>query len=338
MIKIGLEYHSILKNIFGEIKNYQQSNQIQVCCPRCQQRDGLDISDGKFNLEINTEKKVFRCWKCDEPRFSGSLGKLIREFGTRIDYELYKSFASSGVNFTDNEYDDVIISLPKEMIYFSNMDVRNKEHVEAYMYLVNNRKYNREIILKYRMGFCVEGKYRGRIIFPSYDLNGNVNYFVSRLINENNKKVSKYLNPEINKDKIIFNEGLLNFDSTIYLVEGSFDSISLINAVPMLGKTLSSALMKKLIKYKPNIVLLLDPDAYKSSIELYYMLYDIYVNCEDRVKIVKLPIKNNEDIDEIRKKYGNDRIKEILYGARKLNIDDHFEKKLNSFINKKRWN
>lgn len=51
------------------------------------------------------------------------------------------------------------------MIYFSNMDVRNKEHVEAYMYLVNNRKYNREIILKYRMGFCVEGKYRGRIIF-----------------------------------------------------------------------------------------------------------------------------------------------------------------------------
>lgn len=75
-------------------------------------------------------------------------------------------------------------------------------------------------------------------------MNGNVNYFVSRLINENNKKVSKYLNPEINKDKIIFNEGLLNFDSTIYLVEGSFDSISLINAVPMLGKTLSSALMK----------------------------------------------------------------------------------------------
>lgn len=57
MIKIGLEYHSILKNIFGEIKNYQQSNQIQVCCPRCQQRDGLDISDGKFNLEINTEKR-----------------------------------------------------------------------------------------------------------------------------------------------------------------------------------------------------------------------------------------------------------------------------------------
>jgi len=94
----------------------------------------------------------------------------------------------------------------------------------------------------------------------------------------------------------------------------------------MLGKTLSTTLFLKLKETKPEVVVLLDPDAYKDSIELYYTLHTIYIGCEERVKIVKLPTK--EDLDELRKNQGIDEVIKSLYGARQLIIDDYFIKKL----------
>ena len=178
----GQEFHSIIQNIFGDVQGYMNSEQLQVNCPRCQERDGLNHPDGKFNLEINTAKRMFRCWKCDEPKFSGSLGRLVRIFGGHVDYEMYKSFA--GI-FHDYVYDDeekeyVQVKLPEEFVSFSQMDASNPEHFEAYNYLVNERKISRDIILRYRLGFCTTGKYANRIIIPSFDASGDVNYFVGR--------------------------------------------------------------------------------------------------------------------------------------------------------------
>jgi len=323
----GHEFHSILQNIFEEVRGLNENEQLQVNCPRCQEREGLSHPDGKFNLEINTAKRMFRCWKCDEPRFSGSLGKLIRIFGSRIDYEVYKSYAGS---FRDYDIDEdqtefIEVKLPDEMISFSQMDVTNPEHFEAYNYLVNERKLSRDIILKYRLGFCTTGRYAKRIIIPSYDKDGDVNYFVARYYGTDQKlrKHAPYRNPKADKDAIIFNEGLVNWDSTVYLVEGAFEMLSFpVNAVPMLGKTLSTTLFKKLKEVKPEVVVLLDPDAYKNSVELYYILHTIYIDCEERVKIVKLPTK--EDLDELRKNQGLGEVIKALYGARGLTVDDYF--------------
>ena len=317
--------------MFGDVQGLNDSEQLQVCCPRCQEREGLSYPDGKYNLEINTGKRMFRCWKCDEPKFSGSLGRLIRIFGSNVDYEMYKSYA--GV-FQDYVYDEdekeyVQVKLPDEMVYFSQMDVSNPEHFEAYNYLVNDRKISRDIILRYRLGFCTTGKYAKRIIIPSFDAKGEVNYFVGRYYGNDKKLQNKlpYLNPVADKDVIIFNEGLVNWDSTLYLVEGAFEMLSFpVNIIPMLGKTLSTTLFLKLKELKPDVVVLLDPDAYKNSIELYYILYTIYVGYEERVRIVKLPTE--EDLDELRKNQGIDEVIKSLYGARGLTIDDYFIQKL----------
>lgn len=328
----GQEFHSIIQNIFSDVNGYLQSEQLQVCCPRCQEREGLSHPDGKYNLEINTAKRMFRCWKCEDPKFSGSLGKLIRLYGSHIDYEIYKSYVGSIQDYVFDEDDDIIIQvkLPDEMIYFSQMESNNLEHFEAYNYLVNERKIPRDIILKYRLGFCTTGKYKKRIIIPSFDTNGGINYFVGRNYGSkivNGVKISPYLNPKADKDKIIFNEGLINWDSTVYLVEGAFDMLSFpINSIPMLGKTISTTLFNKLNELKPDVVVLLDPDAYKNAIELFYILYTIYVGCEERVKLVKLP--TNEDIDELRKNQGIDEVIKSLYGARTLTIEDYFIQKL----------
>ena len=325
----GQEFHSIIENVFGEVQGLMQSEQVQVNCPMCQERDGLSEPDGKFNLEINTARRQFRCWKCDEPRFSGSLGRLVRTFGSDADYQMYKSYAGSyyEYDYEEDEKEYAAVKLPEEMILFSQMEVGNLEHFEAYNYIINNRKITRDIVLKYRLGFCTTGKYEKRIIVPSYDANGEVNYFLGRTYDPLMEKKKKYDNPRSDKDKIIFNEGLVNWDSTVYLVEGAFEMLSFpVNIIPMLGKTISTTLYLKLKEMKPDVVVLLDPDAYKSSIDLYYKLHTLYVDCEERVRIVKLPTM--DDLDNLRKKFGIDEVIKSLRGARGLTVDDYFVNKL----------
>jgi len=328
----GIEFHNIIYKIFdGDVKGINESEQLKVNCPRCQQRDGLLYPDGKYNLEINTSKRVFKCWKCDEPRFSGSLGKLIRIYGSTADYEIYKSYSSilGDITYTsENNNDEIILSLPKEFISFADMNLNNPEHIKAYNYLIFDRKISREKILKYRLGFCLEGKYKNRIIIPSYGKDGDINYFVSRTFNEKIKL--KYLNPDISKSLFIFNEGYINWDKTVYLVEGVFDMLSLpSNAIPLLGKTIFDLLLEKIEYYKPNIIILLDPDAFNSALSLFYMLKSLYVDEEEKLKFIKL--NGNEDINEIYIKGGDDKVSEVLKTARVLMTDDYFINNLNDY-------
>ena len=320
----GQEFHDIIFNVFdGDVRGVGESEQLQCNCPRCQERDGLPYPDGKYNLEINTAKRVFRCWKCEEPKFSGSLGRLIRMLGSHTDYEVYKSYASISADYSYNEDEKEfeLVKLPEEMIYFSQMNSFDSDHLEAYNYLITERQLNKKIIDKYRLGFCTTGKYAGRIIIPSFDAEGEVNYFVARAYKKEIKR--PYDNPKSDKSKIIFNEGLINWDSTLYLVEGVFEMFSFpINITPMLGKDLSEALFYRLEKMKPNVVILLDPDAYKSSIELFYKLHNIYIGEEERVRLVKLPTK--DDLDELRRNQGKEAVINALYSARYLETDDYF--------------
>ncbi len=331
----GREIQTIIQNIFGDVKGLYQSEQIQINCPKCQERDGLEYPDGKFNLEINTGENVFRCWKCEEPFYTGSLGRLIRRYGRDSDFELYKSLSQSIFSNYNNKYKDyddyeenLYVELPKEMILFKDMDICNPEHIKAYSYMVLDRKLKKEILIKNRIGFCIDGKYRNRIIIPSYDKQGEVNYFVARSYNPLVKRI-KYLNPKIDKNKIIFNEGIINWDSTIYLVEGVFEMLTLdtMNCIPLLGKKLSPLLMQYLKLYKPYVIVILDPDAYKDCIQLTEILLTIYGEFDYKVKLVKLNL-GNLDLDEIRTKYGSQEVVNQLRTARHINTNDYFAFKL----------
>ena len=105
------------------------------------------------------------------------------------------------------------------------------------------------------------------MIIPSFDLDGDTNYFVTRAYDNNWKK---YLNPNISKD-VIFNDLYLDFDEDIILVEGVFDAIKAgTNAVPLLGSTLNenSKLFYEIVKNDSSVYLALDPDAHKKTNKL----------------------------------------------------------------------
>ena len=149
------------------------------------------------------------------------------------------------------------------------------------------------MITKHSLGYTTDGKYSGRIIVPSYDKKGEVNYFVSRsYVNHKNK----YKNHEAEKDKIIFNEYTVDWTKDVYLVEGVFDMFFIPNSIPVLGKSVADKLWTTLYdKAEKNIIICLDGDAWEDSKKLYRKLEG--GRLMNRVRLVKLP--KDKDVGEL---------------------------------------
>jgi hypothetical protein len=134
--------------------------------------------DGKGNLEINYGQHVYKCWACAETHGThGHLGRLIDQYGKRK----IKSFILWLVLMTlrrkQKEYQK--LRLPKEYREVKNVNPKYPPRAQAYNYL-KRRGITDEMIEKYDIGFALDGEYAGRIIVPSYDKNGELNYFVSQ--------------------------------------------------------------------------------------------------------------------------------------------------------------
>jgi DNA primase len=133
------------------------------------------------------------------------------------------------------------------------------------LYYLKNRSMTKEDIIKYNIGYCEFGIYSNMIIIPSYDENGNLNYFTARNFNKNS--TIKYKNPDVSRD-IIGLELFINWNTPITLCEGMFDAIAIKrNVIPLLGKNIQSCLMKKLITSSvKKIYIALDKDAIKQAL------------------------------------------------------------------------
>jgi DNA primase len=115
------------------------------------------------------------------------------------------------------------------------------------------------------------------------------------------KSKLKYKNPEAQKEIIIFNENLIDWEDTVYIVEGVFDSIFVPNSIPMLGKHLSKSLFDKLYNNAKKIIIVLDGDAWDDAQKLYHNL-----NCGKlmgKIWICKLPI--DKDIADLQGDFSN---------------------------------
>ena len=283
----------LLQEVLGEINlHYPNKGQISFDCPVCSYDiKGLDKGDGKGNFEVNYHQGVYKCWACSETYGThGSLNKLFFKWGNARIKSTWKLIGGDFIKKTERKYED--IKLPKEYISFTKGNKLTIPYKEAYNYL-RKRNINDEVISKYSIGYTTEGKYRGRIIVPSFDENEEINYFVSRsYVGHKNK----YKNPEAEKDKIIFNEHMINWDDEVYLVEGVFDMFFVENSIPVLGKNLSDRLWKTLYdKCKNNIIVCLDGDAWEDAQKLYRKLEGGKLT--NRIRLIKLP--KDKDIGDL---------------------------------------
>jgi len=290
----------ILEDIFGEYKFHNDySGQISFDCPVCSyDLKGLDHGDGKGNLEINYMLSVYKCWSCSESHGTyGHIKWLIKKYGSPKQIKHFDlMYPDENGEIGKKEYKPVV--LPKEFILLSNVSDGFKltHHYKRARNYLKVRNITDDMIKKHNIGFCYEGEYSDRIIIPSFDSNRRVNYFIGR--SYLTKPLMKYKNPEAEKEIIIWNEQLINWDLPVFLVEGVFDSIFLPNSIPMLGKKISDLLYMLLYKKECNIVIVLDGDAWSDAEKLYHKL-----NCGKlfgKVKIIKLPL--DKDIADLEGK------------------------------------
>ena len=271
-----------IENILGKSHKRARENHA-FHCPFCNHR--------KPKLEINmatTEegKNFWECWVCQ------TRGQTIRSLLTQLKtprdqaQEILKYLPKG----TTIEYKQLsIIELPKEYqpLYNASPTSVVANIVRKYLY---DRGLNDNDFIKYSIGYCTTGEYGGRVIIPSYSSSNQLNFFIARTYDGN---YFKYKNPEASKD-IVFFENLINWNTPIILCEGVFDAIAIRrNAVPLLGKSVSNSLYKKIITSTTNdIYIALDTDARDRALAI----AEQFLNEGKRVFIADLPDKDPSEM------------------------------------------
>lgn len=316
----------IIENILGEprreTEGWKEHN-----CPYCSAEKGVE-NDGKYNLAVNygedfKTKPFFHCWRCGT---AGKLSKLIKDFGNSSDLSLYynelKNIKSSILYQLNNDYDtenfqfENTVELPKD---YRNISYDDKYAKEAIEYL-KKRNIGKYFINYYNIGYVPywskDKEMRNRIIIPSYDEYGELNYYVARDYT-GKRTYRKYNNPDIKKTMFVFNEDKINWYEDVTLVEGAFDHMVIPNSIPLLGKTLKTdyATFKAVVnKAKINVNVLLDDDAIEDAKKLYNLLNS--TSLKERVRIIECP--NGYDASDIYQKYGKKGVAQLMKRARKI--------------------
>tara|TARA_R110000751_G_scaffold134226_1_gene236640 strand:- start:29 stop:970 length:942 start_codon:yes stop_codon:yes gene_type:complete len=261
----------ILTGVLGSSHNEGHS-QLLYHCPKC--------SHHKKKLSINIEKNLFKCWICD---WSGrNIYRVIKYYGNHHDRQAWLRLTQQIEigNFADKLFgpidpeEEPTVSLPAGFVSLVNKSLPASSS-KPLNYL-DSRYIDRSDIFKWKIGYCSEGEYSGRIIVPSFNLDGNINYFIGRSYDGS---WFRYKNPSLSKN-FIFNELYLDFSKEITIVEGVFDAFKAgSNAVPLLGSTLTeySKLFSKIVQNDTTVYLSLDNDAPKKidKIIRLFFKYDI---------------------------------------------------------------
>lgn len=273
---------NLVNSVLGSGKRTARGNQAHNC-PFCNHH--------KPKLEINyTENKQgnnpWHCWACDKR------GKTISSLFKQVKASPDKFIELKKLVKTGSEVKDYTvtksITLPKEYKpLISNNDLIAR-HAKAYL---KSRNIREDDIIKYNIGYCESGRYSKMIIIPSYDANGNLNYFTGRSFEK--EPYIKYRNPEASRDIIPF-ELFINFDLPLVLCEGPFDAIAIKrNAIPLLGKNIQDSLMKKIVQSTvEKIYIALDTDAMKQA----HKFAEYFINQGKEVYLVELKGKDPSEM------------------------------------------
>ena len=299
-----------LSNVLGSYSTLR-GNELAFYCPFC--------NHSKQKLQVNTETQKWHCWTCN------SGGKKLTSLLRKLDVDrntisiIREIYGDSNYNPKQEDSETKIyISLPKEYISLNESPKGfNPEYKQAINYLTQRGITQKEIV-KYSIGYCKDGLYARRVIIPSYNSDGSLNYFISRSYYQDEKM--KYKNPPISKNIICF-ESQINWNEPIILCEGVFDAITIKrNAIPLLGKFPSKQLVEKIfMSGVNNIVISLDNDAINEALKAAEYFRKNGIN----VRMMYLKDKDAADM-------GYEKFYDELTKTTEFGIEEMFLNKINS--------
>ena len=251
----------LVESVIGKGRSTARNN-MAFSCPFCHH------SKTKLEIQVHTNEKKenpWHCWVC------GEKGKTLSSLFKKIKAPSHKIAELNSLIKPGKKQENQIhnLSLPKEFIpltTISSLDKITQIEARHALKFLKQRGITENDIIKYNIGFCAEGNFAKRIVVPSYDEHGILNFFSSRTYLSDDPQ--KYKNPAVDRNIITW-EYYINWNAPIILVEGIFDALTIKrNVIPLLGKTISEALMKKIVGSQvQKVYIALDNDALKEAIK-----------------------------------------------------------------------
>lgn len=341
--------------------------------------------DHNPSMSVSPEKGVYKCFVCGN---AGNVFNFVMEYEKVSFYEAVKIVADKiGVSIDistskkENTKKSPLYDIYNISYKFYQNNLNTVYGKDAKKYLLN-RKIDEDVIKNFNIGLSLSDSelcnalkakgfkdddivssgvavqngnniydiYKNRIMFPLYDLEGNVVGFSGRIYNQ--KSESKYINT---KETEIFKKGelLYNYhiakkearkEKNIIVVEGFMDvirlsTIGIVNVVASMGTAVTKYQLNLIQKLAPNITLMFDGD--KAGEKATNAFIELANGNDSNIKVVRL--EDNLDPDEYILTKGKDKMIYNLSHAQsvydyklssyKENIDFNDSKEVSNYIN-----
>ena len=291
---------TFIRKAFGDVIIARDGANVAARCPKCGKSN-------KKKFSINIENWACHCWVC------GIKGKdpyriILQHIGPGLAQEFKLRFSFQKNSF-ENESQEIIkderASLPENIIPLFGKNYTRDPDVRSCLEYLKMRGVTREDAWYFKLCSSISGKFRRRIIVPSFDFEGELNYFSARAIDSD--VFLKYINSKAKKKDIIFNEINIDWSQEVTLTEGPFDLFKCNqNATCLLGSKLSknSYLFKKIVSNEAPILLALDSDMRKDARKIADLLekYNVDVRMIDLGKFQDVGEMNKKDFYVAREK------------------------------------
>jgi hypothetical protein len=283
----------------------------------------IEHTKPKLEIDLNTTndgKNKWHCWVSDTSGLT--IKSLFKKIGvSNSQWAELNSILNDRVYTNDinnlwknnNTVKSDTIKLPDAYIpLWKPSKCIYRRHALLYL---KKRNVSEMEILKYQIGYCTDGEYKGMIIIPSYDSNGKLNYYVGRSFYETNMR---YKLPPISKNIVGF-DAFVGWNDYVVICEGVFDAIAIRkNAIPIYGKSIQSNLVEKILNKKPNrVYIALDKDAITNSLKLAELLMNNDIN----VHFVDIDEKDPSEM-------GFDKINNLIQNTPAMNLTKLMQYKL----------
>ena len=265
-------------------------------------------------LGISLGTGGWKCWVCPSKgrSVSGLFGKLNV---SKDKIQLSRQLWIDKVVYQPNEQVE-LISLPKE--FRPLWQPTGSFYYEKAKGYLESRGVTEKEIIKYHLGYCETGKFADMIVFPSFNEDGQLNYYSGRSY-LNNPSHKFALPTNIEKDVILY-EDQINWQEPVIIVESRLDAIVVRrNSIPNDGKTLNKSLKKKIIEEEtPKVIFCLDGDALNDAI----LQSEYFI--QNGVECFKVRLPENEDPSSL----GHEKVWQFIDKAERITESEIFKFKL----------
>lgn len=305
--------------------------------------------DTNPSMSVSSDKQIYKCFSCGA---SGNVFNFVMDY-EKVDFKEALKILGNICGIKVNNYES---SKPRQneryykiydlacKFYQNNLSTKDGNQAKVYLH---NRGINDELIKTFKIGLALNNKsltdvlinnnynfkdleviglgynhkdlYINRIMFPLYNITGEVVGFSGRIYNT--KSDSKYINtketPIFKKGELLYNYHLAKeearHEKKLILVEGFMDvirlySIGIKNVVALMGTALTKEQITLIKRVSNNIVICLDGDG-PGKKACYNVGNDLL---KEGLNISVISLKENLDPDEFILKYGEKEYKSLL--------------------------